>query len=94
LADSPTTSTPAASAQVTAVDTLAPAAGPGPVPAATSAPAPGGAQTYVVQAGDTLGKIAKDRLGSAGPKAVKKILDANPGLDPARLKVGATIKLP
>jgi nucleoid-associated protein YgaU len=58
------------------------------------APATGGAKTYVVQAGDTLSQIAKEHLGSAGPKAVKKILDANPGLDPARLKVNTTIKLP
>jgi nucleoid-associated protein YgaU len=96
LADSTTASTPAAAAPATAADLLATAAAPGPVPAASNALAPvtSGAKTCVVQAGDTLSQIAKEHLGSAGPKAVKKILDANPGLDPARLKVGATIKIP
>ncbi len=48
---------------------------------------PGG--TYVVQSGDTYGKIAKKHGTTSSA-----IQDANPGVDPSRLKIGQTINLP
>ncbi|MCW8130346.1 MAG: LysM peptidoglycan-binding domain-containing protein [Planctomycetota bacterium] len=66
--------------------------------AAVPSPAPGvpagAATTYTVKNGDTLAAIAKNQLGSSGPKTIQKILDANPGTDPRRLKVGAILKIP
>ena len=50
--------------------------------------------TYQVKPGDTLAKIASATLGSSGPKSIKKLQDANPGLDPRKLKVGQTLKVP
>lgn len=55
---------------------------------------PVAAQTHTVAAGDTLGKIAAKYLGSSGPKAVKKLTDANPGLDARKLKIGQELKIP
>jgi nucleoid-associated protein YgaU len=48
--------------------------------------------TYVIQKGDTLFKIARARYGDAA--AVKKIKEANPGLDANHIKVGQKINLP
>jgi len=48
--------------------------------------------TYVIQAGDNLGKIAKQTLGKA--TLASKLLEANPGLNPKNLKVGTTILIP
>jgi LysM repeat protein len=59
-----------------------------PLPA-TPAAAPG---SYVVAKGDTFGSIALRQLGSS--KRVNEIADLNPDLDPTRLKVGKTIRLP
>ena len=50
--------------------------------------------TYQVKSGDTLAKIASTTMGSSGPKSIKKLQDANPGLDPKKLKVGQTLKVP
>ncbi|MCZ7646861.1 MAG: LysM peptidoglycan-binding domain-containing protein [Planctomycetota bacterium] len=63
---------------------------------ATSAPGtvPAAPRTYVVQAGDTLGGIAHQHLGSSGPKSIKRLLDANPGLDPRRMQIGMSLKIP
>jgi len=47
---------------------------------------------YVVKSGDTLDKISTRLLGTS--KRWKEILDLNPGLDPKKLKVGQTIKVP
>ena len=47
---------------------------------------------YVVKKGDTLSKIAQKKYGTV--KAVKKILAANPGLNPDLIKIGQTIILP
>ena len=47
---------------------------------------------YVVQRGDVLSRIAERELGSM--KLVPKILEMNPGLKPARLKVGQSLRLP
>lgn len=60
-----------------------------PQAADSSAPA-----TYKVKSGDTLAAIAKAHYGSSGPKSVQRILDANAGLDPKRLKIGANLKIP
>lgn len=51
-----------------------------------------GGSTYTVQKGDTLFKIAKEHYGDG--KQYTKIVAANPGLDPSRLKVGQKITLP
>jgi nucleoid-associated protein YgaU len=50
--------------------------------------------TYTVQAGDTLSKIAKDRLGNAN--AYMQIFDANKDqlTDPNKIKPGQVLRLP
>lgn len=66
-----------------------PTASPG-APAGDSA---GAALTdYVVQSGDSLRAIAKDRYGNADHW--RKIAAANPGVDANKLRVGQTLKLP
>ena len=52
--------------------------------AATSQPG-----MYTIAAGDTLGKIAK-----SNNTTVDALQKANPSLDPKRLKIGASIKIP
>lgn len=51
-------------------------------------------ETYTVQAGDTLSKIAKARLGDAN--AYMKIFEANRDLlsDPDKIKPGQVLKIP
>jgi peptidoglycan endopeptidase LytF len=49
----------------------------------------GNASTYTIKSGDTLAAIA-DRLGVT----LDDLRAANPGVDPARLTVGSTIKVP
>ena len=51
-----------------------------------------GPNEYQIQTGDTLSKIAKDKLGKEG--LWDKIVELNPGLDPNNLTVGKVIKLP
>jgi nucleoid-associated protein YgaU len=55
---------------------------------------PAAAKTYTVQAGDTLSKIAKDHLGSAG--SYMKIFDLNKDqlTDPDKIKPGQVLRLP
>jgi len=48
--------------------------------------------TYVIASGDTLYDIAMQEYGD--PKFVQAIREANPGLDPARLRIGDRIVLP
>jgi nucleoid-associated protein YgaU len=50
--------------------------------------------TYTVKSGDTLSKIAKDHLGSAG--AYMKIFEANRDQldDPDKIKPGQVLKIP
>ena len=63
-----------------------------PRPAARSQGNPGTSEadgTYTVQAGDTLTKIAR-QLGVT----VKSLTDANPGLNPIKLRIGQKMKLP
>jgi nucleoid-associated protein YgaU len=58
------------------------------------AAAPAAAKTYTVQAGDTLGYIAKEHLGSAG--AYMKIFELNKDqlTDPDKIKPGQVLRLP
>jgi nucleoid-associated protein YgaU len=53
-----------------------------------------GVETHKVQAGETLGTIAKQYYGSSGPKSIARIVDANKGLNPDKLKVGQEIAIP
>ncbi len=48
--------------------------------------------SYVIQAGDTLMQISAAAYGSS--KHWRRILDANPGLDPSAMPVGKAIMLP
>ena len=61
----------------------------------SSQPAAAGVdETYVVKAGDTLSKIARDHLGNAG--AYLQIFNANTDQlsDPDKIKVGQVLKIP
>jgi len=49
-------------------------------------------RTYTIQPKDTLWSIAKRHLGDG--KRWKEIVDENPGLDPQKLRIGQTIRLP
>jgi polar amino acid transport system substrate-binding protein len=52
---------------------------------------------YVVQAGDTLSKVAGKVYGDVGPEAWRRIYDANReaiGADPSALKVGMKLTIP
>jgi len=51
-----------------------------------------GKSSYVIQPGDSLGKIAKKFFGKTTKTSL--ILQANPGLNPKNLKVGTTIEIP
>jgi 5'-nucleotidase len=51
-----------------------------------------GGNSYTVQRGDTLWKIASQRYGDG--KKWHQIADANPGLSPQNLRAGQTITLP
>jgi LysM repeat protein len=68
--------------------------GPGPAASQTPAAAPAAAKTYTVKAGDTLGAIAKEHLGSAG--AYMKIFELNKDqlTDPDKIKPGQILRLP
>jgi nucleoid-associated protein YgaU len=62
-------------------------------PMATAAPASSaGGGTHTVAKGETLGDISATHYGTT--KHWKKIVDANPGLDPARLKIGQVLQIP
>jgi nucleoid-associated protein YgaU len=67
----------------------APAAGANASAATASSPS-----TYTVKSGDTLSKIAKDHLGSAG--AYMKIFELNKDqlADPDHIKPGQVLRLP
>lgn len=60
--------------------------------AAPLAEAPTPSTTYTIQRGDTLGEIAIHLYGDGSQWVV--VAEANPGLDPRRLRVGQVIKLP
>ena len=66
-------------------------------PAATPTPAPtqvasATGNTYTVQKGDTLSKIARSKYGEL--TAVRKIKEANPGVDYNNIKPGQKLVLP
>ncbi len=63
-------------------------------PAKAAAAAPASAKTYTVKAGDTLGAIAKEHLGSAG--AYMQIFELNKDqlTDPDKIKPGQVLRLP
>jgi nucleoid-associated protein YgaU len=66
-----------------------------PAAVATSGTSAGSAErTYTVKAGDTLSKIAKERLGDAN--AYMEIFNANKGLltDPNKIKPGQVLTIP
>ena len=82
-------------------DPLAPAPTytPSPMPSASPmaeiaapAPAASGGGTHTVAKGETLGDISATHYGTT--KHWRKIVEANPGLDPARLKIGQVIDIP
>ncbi|HET6205058.1 MAG TPA: LysM domain-containing protein [Planctomycetota bacterium] len=52
----------------------------------------GGEKTYEVRDGDRLETIAVRETGSR--KGIEAILEANPGLDPDRIRVGRRIRIP
>ena len=49
---------------------------------------------YIVSKGDTLAKIVAACNAMGVPITMAELLKANPGLDPARLKVGQQIRIP
>ena len=71
-----------------------PAPAPPVTPAAptTAQPATPAVRSYAIQQGDTLATISAVFYGDV--KHWRLLVDANPGLDPARLTVGATISIP
>ena len=63
------------------------------VPASTAQSPPSAEScSHVVVAGDTLGQIASDKLGTA--TRWREIIAANPGLKPTTLQIGSTLQLP
>jgi nucleoid-associated protein YgaU len=66
----------------------------GPAPKAGAPAAVPAGKTYTVKAGDTLGAIAKEHLGSAG--AYMKIFELNKDqlTDPDKIKPGQVLHLP
>lgn len=63
-----------------------------PVAQTAAHPVPTAARTYTVQAGDTLADIATLFYGSPAPW--RRIVEANPGLDPAKLAPGQELVIP
>lgn len=57
--------------------------------ASASAPASPSGRTYTFREGDTLGRVA-----SKNKITLKALTDANPGLDPRKIRVGQKINLP
>jgi nucleoid-associated protein YgaU len=78
---------PMVGAAAAELPTAEPAVAPAAVPAE---------QRYELQKGDSLWKIAVRVTGNQGkaPEFIQRILAANPGLEPERLRVGQSIVLP
>jgi 5'-nucleotidase len=78
----------------------APVYEPTPMPATPVSASPVGSSsgsmsmgsTYTVKKGDTLYGIARARYGDG--KQWKRIAEANPGVDPNKIKVGQTLVIP
>jgi nucleoid-associated protein YgaU len=75
-----------------AVTTEASATSATPMMSTTPASATLGEKTHTVRHGETLFSIAKANYGSG--KAWKKIVAANPGVSPSKLKVGQVLAMP
>jgi len=58
-------------------------------PLAAAPPTPGVAREYVIVSGDTLGALAK-RNGVS----IKSLVDANPGIDAKKLRIGYKLQIP
>ena len=69
---------------VTSENTIEPLPGDYPVPECF----------YVIRGGDSLARIAKAASALGHAVTMKDILDANPGLNPAKLRVGQKIFIP
>lgn len=70
-------------------------ASPAPTVPAVAAPAPASTprtETYTVKEGDSLASIWRDLTGSE--RGWEQLQQANPGLDPSRLKIGQVLKVP
>ena len=96
----PATNTPAEAPRAAAVDTNSPDVNTPAtpvVPGATNAPAAAStepARSYTVVKGDKIWKIAKRMYPGDTKNGVDKILAANPGLDPKKLKIGQVLVIP
>ncbi len=88
---SPTTRSSSGSRTSTSTTTIAPTSGATASPPAASSPAPelnpGG--TYTIKSGDTYARLS-GRFGVS----VQAIEQANPGVDPRRLRIGQAINIP
>lgn len=51
-------------------------------------------ETYMIQSGDSLVRIAHAASALGRPMTIQDILEANPGLDATRIKVGQVINIP
>lgn len=85
VAGRPSTATDTASSSSASTSSTAPTSASG-----SSSTTPAG--TYTIQVGDTFSSIALDHYGES--RHYLLIQQANPGIDPQRLKPGMTIKLP
>ena len=100
LMTAPISSSPAIAAEpqrseppsIATKEALAPKTQSLPTPSEMAGAAADEAKFYRIATGDTLARIALRRYGDAGKW--RGLAKANPGLDPRRLKVGATIMLP
>ena len=73
----------------------APAAVSAPASAAVGAPASAARESkHVVKSGETLIAIARQHFGNSSARTLKRIVDANPGLQADHLRVGQELKLP
>ena len=91
----PTNAAPAAPMRATAVDTNSPDVNAPAAPGTTNAPASTGpARSYTVVKGDSFWKIAKKMYPGDTKNGEDKIIAANPGLDPKKLKIGQVLVIP
>lgn len=69
-----------------------PATTPAPISTTASTPKSTKADTYTVKEGDSIVSIWRSISGSE--RGWEKLLAANPGVDPSRLKIGQVLKVP